>query len=355
MKDNRFETESRTDVTGGAGEARFAFTDFFAGIGGFRIGLEPLGGKCVYSVECDKFARKTYAAWHGTPPEGNDIRDIDAASIPAHVIMGGGFPCQGFSIAGVSKKNSLGMPHGFDDEKHGYAFFKLAEAVAVVRPMALLLENVKNLLTHDKGNTWRVIRTTLEGLGYEVFVDVLDAQFFGVPQCRKRVFIVAFDRSRVPELIDFRFPKFGAGSRPRLIDILDAVPDPAMTISEKAMRGHETHAARHKEKGHGFTHKLVDVHEVGPTLPAHYAKGGKEILIPQSGIMPRKLSPCEAARYMRFPDHLPIVVSPFQAYRQFGNAVVPAIAEAVGAEVLKVLERRRIVAQPDWSEPRLAG
>lgn len=346
MDTTRLEKESGTDVAGGARDARFTFTDFFAGIGGFRIGLEALGGKCVYSVEYDKFARQTYAEWFGAPPEGNDIREIDAAAIPAHVIMGGGFPCQGFSLAGVSKKNSLGVPHGFDDKRHGYAFFKLAETVAVVRPMAILLENVKNLRSHDKGNTWRVIRTTLEDLGYKVFVDVLDAQFFGVPQRRQRLFVVAFDGSRMPGPIDFCFPKFGAGSR-RLIDVLDAEPDPAMTISEKAMRGHEKHAARHKEKGNGFNFKLVDVQKVGPTLPAHYAKGGKEILIPQIGIMPRKLSPREAARYMGFPDHLAIVVSPTQAYRQFGNAVVPAIIEAVGEEVLKVLERHPVAAQLD--------
>ncbi len=327
----------------------------FAGIGGFRIGLEALGGKCVYSVECDKFSRRTYEEWFGSPPEGIDIRDIDPESIPAHAIMAGGFPCQGFSLAGVSKKNSLGEPHGFDDKKHGYAFFKLAEVVAAARPMAVLLENVKNLLTHDKGNTWRVIRTTLENLGYEVFVDVLDAQYFGVPQCRQRVFIVAFDKSRVPGPIDFCFPKFGAGSRPRLIDILNAQPDPAMTISERAMRGNEKHAARHKENRNGFGYKLVDVHDVGPTMPAHYSKGGKEILIPQEGIMPRKLSPREAARYLGFPSHLSIVVSNTQAYRQFGNAVVPATVEAVGAEVINVLERHSTAAQLDGTMPRMTG
>ena len=325
---------------GGSGHARFTFIDLFAGIGGFRIGLERIGGRCMYSLERDRFARKTYAAWFGAPPEGGDICHLDGASVPPHVIMTAGFPCQPFSLAGVSKKNSLGVPHGFDDKQHGCAFFKLAEAVAIARPAALIGENVKNLRTHDKGNTWRVIRTTLDDLGYEVFADVLDAQFFGVPQRRERLFIVAFDRSRVPGPIDFVFPKRGASPRRRLIDVLDAEPDPAMTISEKAMRGHEKHAARHKDKGNGFGFKLVDVHEVGPTLPAHYAKGGKEILIPQKGIMARKLSPREAARYMGFPGHLPIVVSNTQAYRQFGNAVVPAIVQAVGAEVLRVLERR---------------
>lgn len=349
------QSESWTDVTGGAKDAQFLFTDMFAGIGGFRVGLERLGGKCVYSVERDEFARKTYEAWYGAPPEGCDMNDVDASVIPPHAIMAAGFPCQPFSRAGVSVKNSLGVPHGFDDAQNGNAFFKLVETVAVARPATLIFENVKGLRSHDKGNTWRVILTTLQDLDYAVFADVLDARFFGVPQRRERVIIVGFDRRRFGDDPDFRFPKETDRNVPALSDILDGQPDPAMTISEKAMRGHERHAARHEARGNGFTFRLVDPNEVGPTLPAHYAKGGKEILIPQNGMMPRKLSPREAARYMGFPDHLPIVVSPTQAYRQFGNAVVPAVIEAVGEEVLRTLERYPVAARLESTRHRLAG
>ncbi len=322
----------------GEAHARFRFIELFAGIGGFRIGLQSLGGKCVYAVERDKFARETYKAWFRAPPEGCDIDHIDRAAIPEHTILVAGFPCPAFSKAGEAIRKSLGRASGLDAEEDGRHIFTIVEILYECRPPAFIAENVKNLLQHKKGETWSIIRTLLTEAGYSVFAKVLNAKHFGVPQSRERAIIVGFDKGSVPPPIDFRFPS-GAGHPTRLIDILEE-PDSAMTISERAMRGHENHAARHKEKGNGFGFKLVDVHEVGPTLPAHYAKGGKEILIPQEGIMPRKLSPREAARYMGFPDHLPIVVSNTQAYKQFGNAVVPAIIQAVGAEVLRVLERR---------------
>ena len=210
--------------------AGFSFIDLFAGIGGFRIALEKLGGECLFSCEWDKYSRKTYEAWFGEIPFG-DIRDLDPAAIPDHQILAAGFPCQPFSLAGVSKKNSLGREHGFLCETQGTLFFQLAKIIEIKRPPVVFLENVKNLWSHDKGRTWAVIRRTLEELGYWVFAQVVDAAGW-VPQHRERVYIICFDKARYPDRPAFNFP-LPPKNRPVLEEILESAPDPKYTLSPK--------------------------------------------------------------------------------------------------------------------------
>lgn len=312
----------------------FTFIDLFAGIGGLRLGLEKAGGRCVFSCEWDKYSQRTYREWFGETPHG-DIRQIDAASIPTHDILAAGFPCQPFSIAGVSKKISLGREHGFADVKQGNLFFELARIIREKRPAVLLLENVKNLRSHDQGRTWGVIAQTLEGLGYDVFAQVIDAAGW-VPQHRERVFIVGFDRHRFPHRLSFQFPEPTSGNA-RLEQILESEPDGRYTLSDHLWQYLQDYAAKHREKGNGFGFGLADRKGITRTLSARYFKDGSEILIPQKRKNPRRLTPRECARLMGFPDELPIVVSDTQAYRQFGNAVCPPIAGAVAAAIIATL------------------
>lgn len=314
----------------------FKFTDLFAGIGGFRIGLERLGGRCVYSLERDRFCRQTYKAWFGAEPEGNDINgeDFDPAKLPEHHIMTAGFPCQPFSLAGVSKKNSLGKPHGFDCERQGNLFFSLRDVLKAHRPVAFIFENVKNLKGHDRGRTWQVIRDTLDSIDYQVYAEIMDAQDWGVPQHRERIFIVGFDRCQIPEP-KFLFPK-PDGKRAVLRDILEDGDPPGTVLTDHLWGYLQEYKAKHEAQGHGFGYGLADPGGVTRTLSARYHKDGAEILIPRGeGLNPRRLSVREAARLMGFPDHLPVdVVSRTQAYKQFGNAVVPNVVEAVGRRVM---------------------
>lgn len=329
----------------------FEFIDLFAGIGGLRIGLESIGGECVFSSEWDKFAQQTYEAWHGERPAG-DITKIDPASIPDHDILAAGFPCQPFSIAGVSKKISLGRAHGFADVKQGNLFFALADVVRAKQPSILLLENVKNLRSHDRGNTWRVIHETLEKLGYEVHHRILDAAGW-VPQHRERIFIVCFRRDvfgeAFPEGVPFEYP-MGPGGH-RLGDILEEDVDPKYTLSNKLWQYLQNYALKHKAKGNGFGFGLPDHDGVSRTLSARYHKDGSEILIRQGdGRNPRRLTPREAGLLMGFPmDRLGIVVSDTQAYRQFGNAVVPKVASAVARQIEIVVEQAQ-AAGIDWHQ-----
>jgi len=344
MDTTRRNTKSRTDVTGGARNARFTFIDLFAGIGGFRIGLEALGGECVYSVECDKFSRRTYEEWFGSPPDGGDINHIDLASIPAHTIMTAGFPCPAFSSAGTAKRKSLGRASGLEAEDDGRHIFTLADILRACRPPAFLFENVSDLLTRDKGKTWDVILALLTDAGYSVFAKVFNAKHWGVPQSRERVMIVGFDTGRFGDAPRFQFPEPQRRVAPVLVDILEPYPNPKHTLRDGTWNFLQRHKAKHGARGNGYGFSFASPHEVTNTLSARYGKDGAEILIEQQGENPRKLSPREAARLMGFSDHLPIVVSNTQAYRQFGNAVVPAIVEAVGAEVINVLERHSTVA-----------
>lgn len=316
----------------------FSFVDLFAGIGGFRIALQSLGGACVFTSEWDKYAQKTYKAWFDELPKG-DIRGVDPASIDDHHVLAAGFPCQPFSIAGVSKKNSLGRAHGFDDVTQGNLFFVLAEIVRVKRPHVLFLENVKNLQSHDGGRTWRVIEQTLKDLGYHVFQKIIDAVGW-VPQHRERIYIVCFNRDYYPERPMFEFPKKDPKGGPKLASILESAPDSRYTLTSHLWKYLQDYAERHRLKGNGFGFGIADPQGISRTLSARYYKDGSEILIRQRAKTPRRLTPTECAKLMGFPDHLPIVVSDTQAYKQFGNAVVPKVVHAIGQEIMKVLAPR---------------
>jgi len=311
----------------------FKFIDLFAGIGGFRIALERLGGQCVFSSEWDKFSQKTYTSWFGETPSG-DITKIKPKDIPDHDILAAGFPCQPFSIAGVSKKNSLGQKHGFKDKTQGTLFFNLATIIEIKRPPILILENVKNLISHDKGKTWQVIKETLEDLNYHIFYKVIDAAGW-VPQHRERIIIVGFDKLVFTEKPDFKFPE--STEEHQLISILEENPDEKYTLSDHLWNYLQEYAQKHKKLGNGFGYGIADPNGISRTLSARYHKDGSEILLEQDGKNPRRLTPRECARLMGFPDDYPIVVSDTQAYRQFGNAVCPLVVEAVGKKVLEVV------------------
>jgi DNA (cytosine-5)-methyltransferase 1 len=313
----------------------FRFVDLFAGIGGFRLALERLGGKCVFSSDVDKYAQRTYKHWFGETPHG-DIRKIKPSEIPDHDLLAGGFPCQPFSIAGVSKKKSLGHPHGFKCITQGNLFFDLATIVQAKRPPILLLENVKNLKSHDKGRTWQVIRGTLEDLKYVVFHKVIDASAW-VPQHRERIYIVCFDRKVFGDSPPFEFPAAPVGPRPVLRDILEQSPDRRYTLSDHLWKYLQNYAQKHKAKGNGFGFGLANPDSIARTLSARYFKDGSEILVQQEGRPPRRLTPRECARLMGFDDDYPVVVSDTQAYRQFGNAVVPKVAGAVARQIMKTV------------------
>lgn len=314
----------------------FSFTDFFAGIGGFRLALQRQGGRCAFTCEWDRFAQKTYREWFGDVPAG-DIHKIDPASIPDHDVLAAGFPCQPFSIAGVSKKNSLGREHGFKDLTQGTLFFHLATIIERKRPPVVLLENVKNLVSHDGGRTWDVIKGTLEDLRYRVFHRIIDARHF-VPQHRERIFVVCFDRDVFGDNPAFQFPELPAKPGHCLKDILESKVDPRYTLSNHLWKYLQDYARRHREKGNGFGFGLADLGGITRTLSARYHKDGSEILIPQGrGRNPRRLTPRECARLMGFDDSLPIVVSDTQAYRQFGNALVPAVAESVARAAVRTM------------------
>jgi len=311
----------------------FRFIDLFCGVGGFRLAFEKVGGKCVFSSDWDRFSQITYAANFVEKPHG-DIQSIPIADIPKHEILCGGFPCQPFSLAGVSKKNSLGRKHGFDDEKQGNLFFSIAKIIKHHQPAAFVLENVKNLISHDRGNTFEVIYETLtETLGYRVHPKVIDAKGV-VPQHRERIFLVGFREPR-----SFEFPRFPAEG-PKLNSILEEnVPD-KYTLSDHLWRYLQDYAKKHQAAGNGFGFGLVTGKDTTRTLSARYHKDGSEILIAQgSGKNPRRLTPRECARLMGYPENFKIPVSDTQAYRQFGNSVVVPVVERIAAEVVATLNR----------------
>jgi DNA (cytosine-5)-methyltransferase 1 len=322
-----------------ASSREFTFIDLFAGIGGFRFALESFGGQCVYSSEWDKFAKQTYEAWFGEVPHG-DIMPVEPNSIPDHFILAAGFPCQPFSIAGVSKKNSLGRKHGFDDDKQGNLFFKLADIIEAKRPPVLLLENVKNLKSHDRGNTWRVIKERLESLDYDIHADIIDAAHW-VPQHRERIFIIGFDKNVFGEKVAFEFPK-SLGHKKKLRDILEDKPDDKFTLSANLWNYLQAYAEKHRQKGNGFGFGMPELDGITRTLSARYYKDGSEILIQQGrGKRPRKLTPKECQRLMGYPNK-PIAVSDTQAYKQFGNGVVVPVVKAVAKEIFTAVDGTRV-------------
>jgi DNA (cytosine-5)-methyltransferase 1 len=321
----------------------FSFIDLFAGIGGIRLGFQQHGGKCVFTSEWNTWSQKTYSANFGDEHQiAGDITAIDAHDIPEHDVLLAGFPCQPFSIAGVSKKNALGRPHGFECTTQGTLFFDVARIIAEKQPKAFLLENVKNLLSHDKGNTFRVIRETLEKeLGYTVEARVIDAQHF-VPQHRERIIIVgfredtgfSFDALNVPEegprLRSILHPEDGSEEADNIFTVGDkAKVQSKYTLTAKLWAYLQAYAAKHKAAGNGFGFGLVGKDDVARTLSARYYKDGSEILVSRGKNMsPRRLTPRECARLMGFPDDWKIPVSDTQAYRQFGNSVVvPVVTE----------------------------
>ena len=320
-------------------DAGFTFIDLFAGIGGMRIAYESAGGHCVYSNEWNKYSQQTYFANFGEQPEG-DITNVDAASIPDHDILVAGFPCQPFSIAGVSKKNSLGRATGFEDKTQGTLFFDICRILKEKRPKAFMLENVKNLCSHDRGNTFRVITEALDELDYAIFYSVLDGQNY-VPQHRERILIVGFDRKRYGNDIDFAFNLTPVEPKPLMKDILEKDVDDCYTLSDKLWSYLQNYAAKHKAAGNGFGYGIADPNGVARTLSARYYKDGSEILIAQEGKNPRRLTPRECARLQGFPDDFKIVVSDTQAYKQFGNSVVVPLMSNVAqlvAEKMHILD-----------------
>lgn len=317
------------------GDPKFTFIDLFAGIGGMRIAFEDNGGQCVFSCEWDKYCQKTYFENFGVVPVG-DIRQVYEKDIPNHDILVAGFPCQPFSIAGVSKKNSLGRDTGFLDKTQGTLFFDVVRILNEKRPRAFLLENVKNLKSHDKGRTWKVIMEALDALDYEVFSEVLDGQAF-VPQHRERVFIVGFDRRRYGKHVDFSFDLNKPNQNPKLGQILDPEVDDRYTLSEHLWQYLQDYAAKHQAKGNGFGYGLANLEGVARTLSARYYKDGSEILIPQEKSTPRRLTPRECARLQGFPDSFKIPVSDTQAYKQFGNSVVVPLVTSVAEKIVEKL------------------
>ena len=338
----------------------FRFIDLFAGIGGLRRGFDGLGGKCVLTCEWNPYAQQTYCAnfhdgddhvFHG------DITTIDAKDVPEHDVLLAGFPCQPFSIAGVSKKNALGRNHGFKCEAQGTLFFDVARMIEHHQPKAFLLENVKNLVNHDKGKTFTVIRRTLEEeLGYNVHWRVINAKSF-VPQNRERIFIVGFKEKNDFTFDDIVLPDPMRG--PRLETILHpengseaaeghyttgrkaAVCD-RYTLTDHLWKYLRNYAEKHRLKGNGFGFGLNGPDDVARTLSARYYKDGSEILIKQRGKNPRRLTPRECARLMGFDkpwqSDFKIPVSDMQAYKQFGNAVVVAAVEAVARHMAPWIE-----------------
>lgn len=354
-------------------EGSFKFIDLFAGIGGLRRGFEEIGGECVFTCEWDRYSQMTYRA--NFPDDDHeitgDIQKVRIPDIPAHDVLLAGFPCQPFSIAGVSKKNALNRPHGFADETQGTLFFNLAKIIEHHRPKAFLLENVKNLVNHDRGNTFRVILEVLEKqLGYKVRCKVINAKSW-VPQHRERIFIAGFRDDCDFTFDDFVIPDPING--PKLDTILhpenesEAAERPYTTggkamVSEKyTLTDHlwaylKSYAAKHKAAGNGFGFGLNGPKGVARTLSARYHKDGSEILIEQSGKAPRRLTPRECARLMGFDapgrDPMRIPVSDTQAYRQFGNAVVVPVVTAVARHMEPHIKRE--TAEPAPAEERLA-
>lgn len=324
---------------------KLTFIDLFAGIGGMRIGFEANDFQCVFTSEWNKFSQKTYETnFPNSHPIAGDVTKLTADDIPNHNVLVAGFPCQPFSIAGVSKKNSLGIPHGFECKTQGTLFFEVAKIIESKRPRAFLLENVKNLKQHNKGKTFEVIMDVLQNdLKYNVTYKIIDAKHF-LPQHRERIFIVGFDETvnfdwslaNIPE-ISSNSPKMNSVLHPEDGTESDEPPyttgarasvNPKYTLSDKLWNYLQEYSAKHKAKGNGFGFGLVGPHDTSRTLSARYYKDGSEILVKQHDKNPRRLTPRECARLMGFPDSYSIPVSDTQAYKQFGNSVaVPVIKE----------------------------
>lgn len=348
----------------------FTFVDLFAGIGGMRLGFEAIGGRCIFTSEWDEYSKKTYRANFPNDEHAasGDITKIDAGEVPDHDVLLAGFPCQPFSIAGVSKKNALGRPHGFECTTQGTLFFDVARMIKAKKPSTILLENVKNLLSHDNKNTFAVIKGTLEELGYHVHARVIDGQHF-VPQHRERILIVGFrektffdwDAVPLPELDSA--PRLGAilhsedgtekdVDQGRYVDVTGRVHK-KYTLTSRLWEYLQAYAAKHRAKGNGFGCTVVTKDDISRTLSARYYKDGSEILVSRGrGRNPRRLTPRECARLMGFPDDFQIPVSDARAYKQFGNSVVVPLIQYV-AKLMKpaIINLRECQAGSPRQEP----
>lgn len=335
---------------------QFRFIDLFAGIGGMRLGFESIGGECVWTSEWNEWAQRTYKANFPNDRHSiaGDITKVHESDIPKHDVLLAGFPCQPFSIAGVSKKNSLGRAHGFRCEAQGTLFFDVARIIEHHRPAAFLLENVKNLVSHDRGNTFRVISETLAGeLGYHVSARVIDARHFA-PQHRERIFIVGFKEDVGFNLDDMQLPEMDRA--PRLQSILhpedgsetrndanepyireDGRVHERYTLTPKLWQYLQDYAEKHRKKGNGFGFGLFGPGDIARTLSARYYKDGSEVLIRQPRRRPRRLTPRECARLMGYDEpgrpSWRIPVSDTQAYKQFGNGVVVPVVRAIASHM----------------------
>jgi len=348
----------------------FSFIDLFAGIGGIRLGFERAGGKCVFTSEWNEWAKKTYIENYGNDhPFVGDIVPYPAHLIPDHDVLLAGFPCQPFSIAGVSKKNSLGRPHGFECTTQGTLFFDVERIIAEKRPKAFLLENVKNLKSHDKGNTFRVIMDTLQNkLGYHIETRIIDGQHF-LPQHRERILIVGFRQDTGFRFEDLELPPKNHTMK-SVLHPEDGTEEPdgrytfgpdakvheKYILSDKLWQYLQNYAAKHRAAGNGFGYGLVTPDSVARTLSARYYKDGSEILVSRGeGRNPRRLTPRECARLMGFPDDFEIPVSDTQAYKQFGNSVVvpvmETVAKAIKPHIMSVASLDRIKAMGQQSLP----
>ena len=313
---------------------KFKFIDLFAGIGGNRIAFQSIGGKCVFTSEYDKWAALTYFYNFLELPSG-DITSIDEEGVPEHDVLLAGFPCQPFSIAGVSKKNSLGRKHGFEDKTQGTLFFDIKRILNAKKPKAFLLENVKNLRSHNKGDTYRTIMEKLDDAGYWVFDEILDGKYY-VPQHRERIFFVGFHKDIYKEKPDFQFPN-PENKPPTLDSILEKRVSTKYTLTDGTWAALRRHALNSKIKGNGFGYGMADRNGISRTLSARYYKDGAEILINKSKGNPRRLTPLECKRLMGFPEYFKIPVSDNQAYRQFGNSVVVPLLKDIASNMSKFI------------------
>jgi DNA (cytosine-5)-methyltransferase 1 len=370
----RAELESARNVNGGNSNGRsggkFTFIDLFAGIGGMRKGFEAHGGQCVYTSEWDKYASITYKA---NFPDGHEIygditQEATKAAIPPHDVLVAGFPCQPFSLAGVSKKNSLGRKHGFLDETQGTLFFDICKILEKHEPRAFLLENVKNLQSHDTGKTFTIIRNALKEMGYQITFRTIDARHW-VPQHRERIFIVGFKEEKDYDLKKRFFSQEKGAWKARhplpvLGDILHSndeepeepftlrkgsktVVDPKYTLTDHLWQYLQNYAEKHRLAGNGFGCSVVTEKDVTRTLSARYHKDGSEILVSRGkGKVPRRLTPRECARLMGFDEptgsSFKIPVSDTQAYRQFGNSVAVPVIKAVAGDIAKIVIEEKV-------------
>ena len=321
--------------------SKFTFIDLFAGIGGFHLALSNLGGECLFSSEWDKSAKQTYFRNFSIVPFG-DICDFTNESvsdqtlnklIPDHDILCAGFPCQPFSRAGVSARESIGIKHGFECETQGNLFFDLVRIAKIKRPKVLFLENVKNLKSHDSGNTFKTICQEIEEkLGYKFFHQVINAKTL-VPQKRERCFMVAFR----DDIDNFDFGDFSGDEHPLSSILEKKVPD-TYTISDRLWEGHQRRTKNNLSRGTGFTAFTADLNKPANTIVARYGKDGKECLIPQKNKNPRKLTPRECARLQGFPESYILPSSNAASYRQFGNSLVVPVVDRIAKNILKVVD-----------------